>query len=146
MVSSLGFFVSQRARNIYVGMSAVVASAGYFSSGVLASTTVRVAIAFASYCPNHGEPVSTPLGSMTCNELSRLVADQAIILPILSWTVPVAASAVSAFVVYRVATANRFKPLTPEVQATQPSITGSCTSGGEYDFYTARSHFSGSDN
>lgn len=149
MVSSLACFVSQRARNIYGGMSVVLAGAGYIGAGVVASTAVGVAVSFAKYCPNHGEPVTTPLGTMTCTQLSVVVADQGVLLPLFAWTVPVIASAASVFVVYKLASAktssqHTYQPLVVDTSA-QSSITGSVTSGGEYDFHTARSHFSGNE-
>lgn len=147
MVSSLACFVSQRARNVYGGVSVVVAAAGYISAGVLASTAVGVATAFAKYCPNHGEPVTTPLGAMTCKELSRVVANHEVIVPLLSWTVPLIASAASVFIVYKVVavrngTQHQYKPLVVEASAANLDVTGSITSGGEYEYVTARSHFS----
>lgn len=90
MISSLW---TDKARSIYGSVALAAGGVGYMVGGVIASTAVRTAVAFAKYCPNHGEPVETPFGTMTCQPLARLVEEQEVALPILSWVAPVVLSA-----------------------------------------------------
>lgn len=102
MISSLW---TDKARSICGGALLAAGGVGYMVGGVIASTAVRTAVAFAQYCPNHGEPVQTPFGTMTCNPLAQLVEHQEVALPILTWVAPVVLGVGSLLLTYNYVTA-----------------------------------------
>ncbi len=86
MVSAL---CSDRAKGIYGLLAAGTGAVFCLVNGVMSTTAVKTAVAYATYCPNHGEPVTTPTGLMTCGPLGRLVAREEVVLPLFSWIAPV---------------------------------------------------------
>lgn len=74
----------------------------YVTQGVLSITATKTAEAFARFCPNAGEPVSTGLGNMTCSSLESLVNAESVLVPLFAWTVPIVACVASAFIAYQV--------------------------------------------
>lgn len=102
MVSALW---NDRTRSICGGVALAAGGIGYMVSGIIASTAIRTAVAFAKYCPNHGEPVETPFGIMTCRPLGILVEQQQVALPALSWVAPVLLGVGSLLLTYNYVTA-----------------------------------------
>ena len=80
----------------------VLALGGAFGliNGVMSSTVIKTAESFAKYCPNHGEPVPTPFGIMTCPPLANLVDAQEVLVPLLNWAVPVVVGVGAALLAY----------------------------------------------
>lgn len=97
MISALW---TDKARSICGSIALAAGGVGYIVGGVIASTAVRTAVAFAQYCPNHGEPVKTPFGTMTCQPLKQLIEHEEVLLPLLSWAVPIAVCTGSLLLTY----------------------------------------------
>ncbi len=155
MVSCLSNLFSNKAKNIIGAATVALAGVTYLGNGIIASTAIKVATAYATYCPNHGEPVTTPLGAFTCLELKKIVTTQDTLMPLLSWTTPIVVTAATVFIFYKLAqredlgccyTRNVYTSLvesprrqvdTQQTQRPQKKISY-VTTGDETDFYTCR--------